>query len=113
MLDFSNLTSYIQAYTHTFTITSDQVDDCFAVEAKGDGMINAGISDGDILFFLKTDKFRSGDIVAITVNDESMVRRIFKGRGQVKLCREIGKGEYSYAKDYIVHGRLVGINRKY
>ena len=113
MLDFSNPTSHVYINTLHLAIRDDQKEDCFAAEAKGNGMINAGISDGDILFFLKTDKFRSGEIVAVTVNGESMVRRIFKGRGQVKLCREIGKGEYSYAKDYIVHGRLVGINRKY
>ena len=112
MLDFDNPTSYVSANTMYFTIEENQKDDCFAAEADGNGMICAGIQDGDLLFFVKTDKFRDGEIVAITVNGESMVRRIFKGRGRVKLCRETGKGEYSYAKDYTVHGRLVGIQRK-
>lgn len=112
MLDLGNPTSYVSVDTMYLSIDEDQKKDCFAAEASGNGMINAGIKDGDMLFFLKTDKFRSGEIVAVTVNGESMVRRIFKGRGQVKLCRETGKGEYSYAKDYTVFGRLVGIKKK-
>ena len=112
MLDFENPTGTVRMSTMYLTITDDQVKDVFAVEAKGEGMVNAGINNGDMLFFLKCNKFRSGEIVAVNVNGEDVVRRIYKGRNRVKLCRETGKGEYTFATDYTVYGRLVGIQRK-
>ena len=112
MLDFEHPQSYIRMNTMFLSINENEKDEVFAAEAKGDGMVNAGINDGDMLFFCKTDSFRNGEIVAVTVDGKSLVRRIFKGRNRVKLRREIGKGEDTYVKDYILHGRLVGIQRK-
>ena len=113
MLDFENSehkTTCMNAY-HLF-ITEGHKEKVFAVEANGNGMINTGIEDGDMLFFSKTDKYMDGDIVAVTVDGETMVRRIFTGRNRVRLRRENGKDKDTYATDYIVHGRLVGIKKK-
>jgi hypothetical protein len=52
MLDFENPTGTVRMSTMYLTITDDQVKDVFAAEAKGEGMVNAGINDGDMLFSL-------------------------------------------------------------
>lgn len=47
----------------------------FSVEAKGDSMIDAGISDGDILMIRQQNVAESGDIVLVIVNgDQVMVK---------------------------------------
>jgi len=112
MLDFDNPTGYCWVQTLNLTISEDQKENLFAAVADGDGMINAGIHNGDTLFFCKTDRFHDGEIVAVTVDGETMVRRIFNGKKRVKLRREIGNGEDTYATDYTILGRLVGIQRE-
>ena len=92
--------------------TDEEADKMFVVTANGNGMINAGIHDRDMLFFCISDKYNNGDIVAVNVNGESVVRRLFKEADGVRLRREIGCGEDTYATEYDILGRLVGIQRK-
>lgn len=45
--------------------------DVFALTVKGDSMIDAMIQDGDIVILRKTDSVRSGDMVAVWLDDRS------------------------------------------
>lgn len=113
LVDFSKPEGYIYADASYLNVDENVSEkDLFVMTVNGNGMINAGIHDGDLLFFYRTEKFENGDIVAISAEGETMVRRIFKDRKRVKLRREIGTGEDTYVTDYTLHGRLVGFQRK-
>ena len=49
----------------------------FALKCRGDSMINARIHDGDIVFLKKVDGFTNGDIVAVVIDDETTLKRIY------------------------------------
>lgn len=51
----------------------------FCLRATGDSMINARISDGDIVFIRKQETVENGDIAAVVVNDENeaTLKRLF------------------------------------
>lgn len=55
--------SYIMAGT---TVQAD-----FCLKAKGNSMINARISDGDIVFIKKQDIVENGEIAAVVVNNDN------------------------------------------
>ena len=46
----------------------------FALEVKGDSMIEAGILDGDFIFVKKQLNANRGDIVVAMINDEATVK---------------------------------------
>ncbi len=85
---------YIESFADTFTSwvpLSDQIvqnekigkakDEVFVIQISGDSMINAGISDGDMLLIKKAKEFKSGDIVvARTSNGTTVKRFIADGR---------------------------------
>ncbi len=51
--------------------------DFFYLRAKGNGMINAGITEGDLLLIRKQSDVTSGDIVIVNINgDEEALKRV-------------------------------------
>lgn len=50
-------------------------EEVFIIQVHGDSMINANVSDGDILLIKKTNEFRSGDIVVARSDDGTTVKR--------------------------------------
>jgi repressor LexA len=88
----------------------------FALEVKGDSMIEAGIHDGDIVVIRRTDTADSGDIVvALVENEEATLKRLRKRGSAVAL--EAANPDYEtriFGPDQVsVQGRLVGLMRKY
>jgi repressor LexA len=88
----------------------------FALEVKGDSMIEAGIHDGDIVIIRRTDTADSGDIVvALVENEEATLKRLRKRGTAVAL--EAANPDYEtriFGPDQVnVQGRLVGLMRKY
>lgn len=49
----------------------------FCLKARGDSMINARILDGDIVFIRKTDEIENGNIYAVGIDDEVLLKRIY------------------------------------
>jgi len=47
------------------------VSEVFALKVKGDSMIDAMISDGDIVIFRKQEEAKNGDMVAVWLPDRS------------------------------------------
>lgn len=62
--------------------------DYFLLRAKGDSMINARIIDGDLLLIRKQETFENGEIVAAIVNNEALLKRIFKTDDNIILQSE-------------------------
>ena len=90
--------------------------DHFALEVKGDSMINAGINDGDVVVIKETNRAMNGDIVvALIENQEATLKRFFV-RGDA-IALEAANPAYetrTFSQEKIkVQGRLVGLLRTY
>lgn len=62
----------------------------FALECKGDSMINAGIRDGDIVYIRKQPQVENGQIAAVLVDDgnEATLKRFYRTGDTVTLTPE-------------------------
>jgi repressor LexA len=88
----------------------------FALEIKGDSMIEAGIFDGDTVLIRKGDTANNGDIVVALVDDEEATLKRLRRKGD-SIALEAANPAYEtriFGPDRIrVQGRLVGLIRKY
>ncbi|MBN1916141.1 transcriptional repressor LexA [Candidatus Dojkabacteria bacterium] len=63
--------------------------DVFALEVKGDSMVDAYVTEGDIVICEKTNSVRDGDMVAAMVDHrEATLKRFFKKKGRIVLKPE-------------------------
>lgn len=60
----------------------------FYLRAKGDSMINARIMDGDLLLIRRQDDVENGEIAAVWIDGEAVLKRVFKSNGSVILQSE-------------------------
>jgi repressor LexA len=59
----------------------------FALEVRGDSMIDAMVNDGDIVVMKRQPEWRNGDMVAIWLKDkeETTLKHIYREGGKVRL----------------------------
>ncbi|SDC12134.1 transcriptional repressor LexA [Ruegeria marina] len=90
--------------------------DHYALEVKGDSMIEAGINDGDVVVIRETSTANNGDIVvALIEGHEATLKRFYRRGGGIALeaanpayeTRVFPEGKVS------IQGRLVGLIRTY
>jgi repressor LexA len=87
----------------------------FALQVKGDSMIDAGILDGDKVIVKQQGTAENGEIVCAMINGEATLKRFFKKDGVITLKAEndkyapitVSEGEFRIA------GRVVGLLRKF
>lgn len=88
----------------------------FALEVKGDSMIDAGIREGDIVIIKRTQTADNGDIVVALVEDEEATLKRLRRRGAA-IALEAANPNYEtriFGADQVkVQGRLVGLIRRY
>lgn len=62
----------------------------FCLKSKGDSMIGAGISDGDIVFCRQTDMVDNGKVAAVGIGDEATLKRFYyyPDEGRIILSAE-------------------------
>ena len=88
----------------------------YALEVKGDSMIDAGINDGDVVVIRETSVADNGDIVVALVKDQEATLKRFFRRGDV-IALEAANPAYEpqiHPGDQVkVQGRLVGLIRTY
>ena len=62
----------IQSHSHTITVPPEMLGagEHFALEVRGDSMIEAGIFDGDTVLIKKQDSASTGEIIVALVDDE-------------------------------------------
>ncbi|UXX83923.1 transcriptional repressor LexA [Roseovarius pelagicus] len=88
----------------------------YALEVKGDSMIDAGINDGDIVVIRETNVADNGDIVVALVEDQEATLKRFFRRGNA-IALEAANPAYEtrvLPGDKVkVQGRLVGLIRTY
>lgn len=88
----------------------------YALEVKGDSMIEAGINDGDVVVIRETSVADDGDIVVALVEDHEATLKRFKRKGS-SIALEAANPAYETrvlpADQVKVQGRLVGLIRSY
>jgi repressor LexA len=88
----------------------------YALEVKGDSMIEAGINDGDVVVIRETSTADDGDIVVALVEDHEATLKRFHRHGH-SIALEAANPAYEtriYPADQVrVQGRLVGLIRTY
>ncbi len=65
--------------------TREKGNDLYALEVKGDSMIDAMINDGDIVVIKPAQDARNGEMVAVRVNDEYTLKYFFKEKDRYRL----------------------------
>jgi repressor LexA len=88
----------------------------FALEVKGDSMIDAGIHEGDIVIIKRQATANNGEIVvALVKNEEATLKRLRRKGASVAL--EAANPKYEtriFGPDQVdIQGKLVGLIRKY
>jgi len=109
----------IQHASHSVSVPTGMLSgngEHYALEVKGDSMIEAGINDGDIVVIRETSTAENGDIVVALVEDhEATLKRFRRRAGMIAL--EAANPAYEtrvYRDDQVkVQGRLVGLIRSY
>jgi repressor LexA len=110
--------SAIQDHTANITVPPEMLGggEHFALEVKGDSMIEAGIFDGDTVIIRKGDTAHNGDIVVALVDDEEATLKRLRRKGD-SVALEAANTSYEtriFGPDRVrVQGRLVGLMRKY
>lgn len=88
----------------------------YALEVKGDSMIDAGILDGDIVVLKRTESADSGDIVVALVDEEEATLKRLRKKGD-SIALEAANPAYEtriFGPDRVrVQGRLVALIRRY
>ena len=88
----------------------------YALEVKGDSMIEAGINDGDIVVIREQTTADNGDIVVALVEGLEATLKRFRRRGGM-IALEAANPAYEtrvLPEDQVkVQGRLVGLIRNY
>jgi repressor LexA len=110
--------SAIQNHTHDIACPPDLLGngEHFALEVRGDSMIDAGIHDGDTVIIRRCEQAENGDIVvALVEGEEATLKRLRKKGSTVAL--EAANPEYKtriFGPDQVdIQGRLVGLIRRY
>jgi repressor LexA len=108
----------IQTLSHTITVPPEMLGtgEHFALEVRGDSMIEAGILDGDTVLIHRQDTALTGEIIVALVDDaEATLKRLRKRNNSIAL--EAANPAYEtriFGPDRVkVQGRLVGLLRKY
>ena len=88
----------------------------YALEVKGDSMIEAGINNGDVVIIRETSTADNGDIVVALVEDQEATLKRFHHNGS-SIALEAANTAYEtrvYPEDKVkVQGCLVGLIRTY
>jgi repressor LexA len=110
--------SAIQHNTHEVMVPADMLGsgDHYALEVKGDSMIEAGIFDGDTVIIRNGSTATPGDIIVALVDEEEATLKRFRRKG-ASIALEAANPDYEtriYGPDRVkIQGKLVGLIRRY
>jgi repressor LexA len=109
----------IQQVSHTMAVPTAMLAAAgrhYALEVKGDSMIEAGINNGDIVVIQEQATAQNGDIVVALIEGEEATLKTFRRRGTT-IALEAANPAYEtrlYQDHQVkVQGKLVGLIRTY
>jgi repressor LexA len=86
----------------------------YALQVKGESMIEDGILDGDFVVIEKVQEAKNGEIVVALVDDNlATLKRFYKDGDTVVLKPANSSMEPIYPKSLRIQGRVVGLVRRY
>ena len=110
--------SAIQNQSHAITMSPDFLagGEHYALEVRGDSMVEAGILDGDLVVIRKQDTANTGDIIVALIDDEEATLKRLRRRGS-SIALEAANPAYEtrvLGPDRVqIQGRLVSLVRRY
>jgi repressor LexA len=110
--------SAIQNKSHSITLSPDFLTqgEHYALEVRGDSMVEAGILDGDLVVIRRQDNANTGDIVVALIDDEEATLKRFRRRGS-SIALEAANPSYEtrvLGPDRVkIQGKLVSLVRRY
>ncbi len=110
--------SAIQDHTHSVSLPPDLLGagEHYALEVKGDSMVDAGIFDGDTVILQKCVTANNGEIVVALVDDEEATLKRLRRKGD-SIALEAANPVYEtriFGPDRVqIQGRLVSLFRRY
>jgi repressor LexA len=108
----------IQTHSHTIAVPPEMLGggEHFALEVRGDSMIEAGILDGDTVVIKRQDSASTGEIVVALVDEEEATLKRLRRKGN-SIALEAANPAYEtriFPPERVkVQGRLIGLLRKY
>lgn len=108
----------LQTRSHTISVPPDMLGsgEHYALEVRGDSMMEAGILDGDTVLIQRNDSADTGDIVVALIDEEEATLKRFRRRG-ASIALEPANSAYEVRilppNRVRIQGKLVGLVRKY
>jgi len=108
----------LQTRSHTISVPPDMLGsgEHYALEVRGDSMVDAGILDGDMALIQRNETADTGDIVVALIDDEEATLKRFRRRG-ASIALEPANAAYEVRilppNRVKIQGRLIGLYRKY
>lgn len=99
--------------TYRFPTSFTGEGEFFLLRTFGESMIDAGICPGDLVLIRQQNTARSGEIVVVSVGDETTLKRYFPEpeKKRIRLHPENKRMEDIYVKDCIIQGVAVKVIR--
>jgi repressor LexA len=110
--------SAIQNRSHSIALSPDFLagGDHYALEVRGDSMIDAGILEGDLVVIRKQETANTGDIIVALIDDEEATLKRFRRRGS-SIALEAANPGYEtrvLGPDRVkIQGKLISLVRRY
>lgn len=108
----------LQTRSHTISMPPEMLGsgEHYALEVRGDSMMEAGILDGDIALIQKSEGADTGDIVVALIDEEEATLKRFRRRG-ASIALEPANAAYEVRilppNRVRIQGKLVSIFRRY
>jgi repressor LexA len=108
----------LQTRSHTIGLPADilPAGEHYALEVRGDSMIDAGIFDEDLVVIRKQDTAETGDIVVALIDEEEATLKRLRKKGN-SIALEAANAAYEtriFGPDRVrIQGKLVSLIRKY
>ena len=110
--------SALQNQSHTINLSPDFLShgEHFALEVRGDSMVEAGIFDGDTVIVRKQESADSGDIIVALIDEEEATLKRLRRRGS-SIALEAANPAYETRvlgpNRVRIQGKLVSLLRRY
>jgi repressor LexA len=108
----------LQTRSHTISVPPDMLGsgEHYALEVRGDSMVEAGILDGDMALIQRNETADTGDIVVALIDEEEATLKRFRRRG-ASIALEPANASYEVRilppNRVRIQGKLIGLYRKY
>ncbi len=102
---------FVNEDRESYVLSGTDINADFCLKAKGDSMIGARIFDGDVVFIKETEMVDNGEIAAIVIDDEVLLKRFYYFPDESLLTLQSENPKYppkNYTNEQLDHIRVLG-----